>query len=143
MLDTHVLRKGCARAAGEERMSGCYVVANPGAPFKTILKVNCAIAVPRVEKRKTVVNRASSGLRRASGLRKFCISYLPRDFWRMALQKLIRLTLFSCIVRGFSRRPCGTSVAVYLSDECRCETSKITRMRLYSTEIEPSGGPSK
>lgn len=72
--------EGCAGAAGEERMSGCYVVANPGAPFKTIFKVNCAIAVPRVENEKPVVNRASSGLRRASGLRKFCISYLPRDF---------------------------------------------------------------
>ena len=48
-------------------MSGCYVVANPGAPFKTIFKVNCAIAVPRVENEKPVVNRASSGLRRASG----------------------------------------------------------------------------
>src|ERR1700735_3711947 len=58
----------------------------------------------------------------------------------MDLQKLIRLALFSCIVRGFFRPLGGTSVAVYLSDECRCETSKITRMRLYSTEIEHSGG---
>ena len=75
------LIEGCAPELRGRRRWVVYVVANPGAPFKTILKVNCAIAVPRVENENPLRIKLPR-FDRASGLRKFCISFPPRDFRR-------------------------------------------------------------
>lgn len=106
-------------------------------PWRTLQnypEVNSAIPVPTVE----IENPLRIKLPRVAPSERIAkiLYFLPTArFSKIDLQKLIKLALFLCVVGGFSRPLGGTSVAVYLSDECRRQTSKITRMRLYSTEI--------
>lgn len=69
-----------------------YVVANPGAPFKTIVN-SSAIAVPGVGKPKGLVNSGFLGFCDASRTRKLCISYPPRNFLKTGPSEIDQIGL--------------------------------------------------